>query len=138
MAQAVHRAWGPSSRATSPTGEGPVYAPQAPFSGTSGLSAQQLEVLQQISEGYAPGSPHSELLLGLLKGAAAQGPAPPPGPQQGPAKKAKVDPGPGAKVQRSRTRDKEEPGPTPSPPAGEQPAGEPGSTAGDAAMETDD
>jgi len=135
VAQAVHRAWGPSSRAASPTGEGPVYTPQAPFSGASGLSAQQLEVLQQISEGYAPGSPHSELLLGLLKGAAAQGPVPPPGPQQGPAKKAKVDPASVPKAQRSRTRDKEEQGSARPPSAGEQPVEEPGSTAGDAVMD---
>ena len=65
-----------------------MYAPHAPYSGAPGLSAQQIEVLQQISEGYAPGSPHSDLLLGLLKGAAAQGPAPPPGPHQGLAEKA--------------------------------------------------
>ena len=137
VAQAVHRAWGPSSRATSPTGEGPVYAPQTPLSGASGLSAQQLEVLQQISEGYAPGSPHSELLLGLLKGAAAQGPAPPPGPHQGPAKKARVDPASAPKTHRARAKDKEDHGPARPPSAGEQSTEEPGSTAGDAVMEPD-
>lgn len=105
VAQAVHRAWGPAPRRSSSDSEDAVYAPQGSFAGTAGLTPQQLLTLQQISEGFAPGTPHSDLLQALLQG--VQPPAHPKrdagqAPCQGPAKKSKADASPGAKGARPR------------------------------------
>ena len=76
VAQSIHRTWGPSADA-----HDPPYSPAGALSGVSGLNAQHVEVLRQISEGFAPGTPHSDLLRELLAGAAPPpeaGTAPPP------------------------------------------------------------
>ncbi len=92
VAQAVHRAWGPTQATPSQP-----YSPPGAFAGTAGLTPQQLEVLQQISAGFQPGSPQCDLLQGLLR--AAPSPPEPPSAANGKRGVAAEEPAdrPGAK-----------------------------------------